>query len=80
VELIEAMRDQFLARIDAEGQAKIAQQIAEAAGDGDGELGQMMKLLAPIIAAKMQAGQSAPPQTEKVKRKRAAKPLGAVDP
>jgi hypothetical protein len=77
VGLIEAMREHFLARIDAEGQAKVAQQIAASAGDSeDGELGKLMEMLAPVIAAKLAADSKNPPA--KVKRKK-EKPLGSVD-
>lgn len=72
VSLIEAMRDSHLARIEAEGQARVAQQIAESAG-GDDELGKILELLAPVIAAKI--GQAKPAKS-KGKRK---EPLGSVD-
>jgi hypothetical protein len=72
VALIEAMRDSHIARIEAEGQARVAQQIAESAG-GDDELGKILELLAPVIAAKI--GQAKP---AKSKGKRKA-PLGSVD-
>jgi hypothetical protein len=75
VGLIEAMREHFLARIDAEGQAKVAQQIASGAGEDD-EMGKLMEMLAPVIAAKLAADSKKPP--EKVKRKK-EKPLGSVD-
>jgi hypothetical protein len=80
VGLIEAMRDSHLARIDAEGQARIAQQIAEAGGD-DNELTKMLELLAPLIAARMQQGKTdgANSAKSKAKRKEKKPPLGSID-
>lgn len=74
VALLEAVRDSHLAKIEAEGQAKIAEQIAASAG-GDDELGKLMELLAPVIAAKMSQDQ----KKTNVKKKKNQKPLGAVD-
>jgi hypothetical protein len=75
--LIEAMRDSHLARIEAEGEAKIAQQIAESAGDDD-ELASIMKMLAPVIAARMGKAQDKDAKS-KPKRKKPEKPLGSID-
>jgi hypothetical protein len=77
VSLIEAMRDSHLARIEAEGQAKMAEQIASVAGEDD-ELGKLLELLGPVIAARV-SQQPQPQKKVKKKKPKPEKPLGSID-
>lgn len=69
--LLEAVRESHLSRIDAEAELRMQQSIDKAAG-GDGELGEMLKLL-------LMAKANNPPEKVKPKKKKRAKPLGSID-
>ena len=73
--LLEAVREQFLARVDAEAEARMAQSIDNAAGD-DSEMAEMLKLL--LMAKANNDANPKPKAKAKVKGK-SRRPLGAVD-
>jgi len=83
VSMLEAIRDERLARIDAEGEARMAQVAADMA-DGDKEMETMLKMAMQAWALRSQGAQTAPAKKGKVGSQKRAKvkkerPLGSID-